>query len=231
VALAILTAALAIPDAASAQWSGSLRLESDHRFRGVTLSDGQPAWRLGAAYEHPGGAYAGASLAEVRLQPGRRSVQWLAYAGLARRSSDRLAWELGATAAHFGSDAHADYRELYAGLAGPHWNLRLYHAPDYFGRGIRTLYAEANGGTALAGPWRWFAHLGMLRTLGGSAAYDERRWRADARMGVGIEWHELELQAAWVGAQRSDAGPAASAYAGSPAPRRSTWVLGATLFF
>jgi uncharacterized protein (TIGR02001 family) len=226
-----MAAALAIPGSACAQWSGSLRLESDHRFRGITLSDGQPAWRLSAAYDHAGGAYAGVSLAEVRLQPGQRSAQWLAYAGFAQRSSDRLAWELGATRTHFTGDADHDYGELYAGLIGQHWNLRLYHAPDYFGRGIRTLYAEANGGAPLSGAWRWFAHVGTLHALGGSAAYDERRWRADARIGLAIEWRELELQAAWVGAQRGTGSAAASAYAGAPSPRRSTWTLSAALFF
>ena len=70
----------------------------------------------------------------------------------------------------------------------------------------------------------------MRHPVGQAPGYDERRWRADARIGLGLDWREFELQAGWTGAQQRSA-EAAAPYAGTPRRRRSAWVLSAAFFF
>ena len=46
---------------AHAQMSGSIGIQSDYRFRGISLTGRQPVVTLDLAYDHPSGLYAGAS--------------------------------------------------------------------------------------------------------------------------------------------------------------------------
>ena len=82
---------------AQAQFSASVGVESDHRFRGVSLSDGEPDLRLSVAYDHASGVFAGASATRVEFMLGRHSVQLLGYAGYVTRGPIDLNAEVGAT--------------------------------------------------------------------------------------------------------------------------------------
>ena len=191
--------ALFLPAAAQAQLGASVRIESDYRFRGVSLSDGRPDVHLDLAWDHASGAYAGVSATAVELERGARRAALLGYAGYARAPDAQApGWEAGLSAAHFAGAAGYDYAELYAGLIGERWNARLAYSPDYFGQGRRTLYAELNAGRALAPPWRVFAHAGALAALGGAA--DGARVRGDLRLGAAVTREAWELQLAWVAA-------------------------------
>lgn len=215
---------------ASAQWSAGVALESDHRFRGVSLSRGEPVPRLNLAWEDAQGWYAGASATTVSFDPGRRQAALLGYAGRAQRWSSQWSGEIGLSAAHFAVDADADYAEVFAGLIAPRWNARLYGSPDYFGRGRHSAYAELNGGWPLIDsattPWTIVAHAGVLRLFGHPDATG-RRSRRDLRLGlsVGVTPMGLELQLAYV--TSSSVVP----YGPAGEQRRSTWVAGANWAF
>ena len=136
-----------------------------------------------------------------------------------------LAWELGLTATHFDGDSLYDYGEVFFGLNAQRWNLRAYLSPSYFGSGVRTLYLEANGGMALIGPLRAFAHMGALRPIGQVDAADSRRTRADARAGLAIGAAAAEVRLAWVHGSRAGLYPIAYG------DHRNAWVASASWFF
>lgn len=207
---------------AAAQVGVGLRLETDYRFRGVSLSGGRPDLHLDLAWDGANGVYAGAAATSVELERGPRRGQLIGYFGLARATGS-VGWEFGATAAHFVAAGGYDYAELYAGLLGDGWNARLSFSPDYFGQGARTLYAELNAGRALLAPWRVFAHLGALGAIGGTA--DATHPRHDLRAGLGATLEAWDLQLAWVEAGRGDVYP--TLY---PARRRGL-VLSVARFF
>jgi len=50
---------LAFSGASNAQFGASLGVESDARFRGISLSGGRPDLRLSLSYDHASGVYAG----------------------------------------------------------------------------------------------------------------------------------------------------------------------------
>jgi uncharacterized protein (TIGR02001 family) len=213
---------LASAGGAAAQVGAGLTLESDYRFRGVSLSGGQPDLHLNLAWDGANGAYAGAAATSVELERGPRRGQLIGYLGVARATGG-VGWEVGASAAHFVAAAGYDYAELYAGLLAGGWNARLSFSPDYFGQGARTLYAELNADRALEAPWRVFAHLGALGAIGGAAA--STRPRYDLRVGLGATYDAWDLQLAWVEAGSGDIYP--TPY---PAKRRGL-VLSVARFF
>jgi uncharacterized protein (TIGR02001 family) len=203
----------------------SLTVESDFIFRGVSLSDGKPDASLSVDYDGASGWYAGGTVTAAEFDYGTRQAALLAYVGFARRTASGLAWEVGATGAHFAADSRYDYGEAFAGLIAQSWNARVYLSPSYFGSGVRTLYAELNGAAPLAGSWRLFAHVGALAPMSGGEPSDSQRVRLDARLGVSTTIGPAELRLAWVGATRR------GFYPTSYADPRSALVLSAACFF
>jgi len=212
------------PVLAASAWpqvGGSVSVQSDYRFRGVSLSDGKPDLRLSLAYDAPNGVYAGASATGVEFDRAPRQLELLGYAGYTWRAGAGLHWELGVTAAHFTGRTRYDYQEIFAGLLAERWSARVYYSPDYFASGVPTMYTELNGGVPLHASLRAFGHVGALNRLRGSA----QRTRVDARAGLALARDALELQLAWHGIGRDSSYPAAYDR------RRTGWVLSASYSF
>lgn len=211
---------------ARSQWGASVTAESDYRFRGVSLSNEKPDLHLSLAYDHASGWYAGAAVARVELEREQRDAQWLGYIGHARRLTAGLSTELGLVASHVGGAAHYDYAELYTGLAAERWSARLYYSPDYFGRGVQTLYTELNVNLPLGEALRAFGHAGALTRLRGLAPHGGPRTRYDVRLGLSLSATQAsQLQLAWTTTTRGGAYPA------NYARKRSAVVLSAAYFF
>jgi uncharacterized protein (TIGR02001 family) len=191
---------------ASAQVSGSLSLVSDYRFRGESLSDEQPAAQLSVAYDHPSGWYAGAFGSTIQLaNQSNRNLQVLSYAGYARRAASGLSWELGADYSVFSGLSDYDYAEVYSGIASDNVSGRIYYAPDYFGQGAGTVYAELNGARRFQNRLRLLGHIGVLRHSSANAATDgSDRSRFDVQTGVGIDLNKASIQLAWVATRNTN---------------------------
>lgn len=201
-------------------------MDSDYRFRGVTLNDNRPDARLSLSYDDPGGWYAGGTLTRVVFESDRGHAGLYAYAGYTQDWRPALRWELGAMRAAYAGDARYDYGEAYAGLIGERWSTRLYLSDSYFGTGIRTAYGEIDGGWPLDAAWRLVGHAGSLVSLSGTPVAGMSRTRIDAR--VGIAWagaDGLGAQLAWTGS--TPGGPYPSAYE----RRRSNVVLSLSYAF
>jgi len=219
---------LAFSGASNAQFGASLGVESDARFRGISLSGGRPDLRLSLSYDHASGVYAGVSATRAEFLRDRPTLQWLVDAGRAFRLSPELGGEFGftRTASVSLESRRYDYTELFAGLSGERWSARAYYAPNYFGFDQATVYIELDAHAPLTTRLRLFGHLGALSAVSGSDAGDHPRTRGDLRVGLGIGlMPSTDVQLAWVGATRG--GPYVVEYS----RRRSTWLLSALVSF
>ncbi|WP_213956624.1 MULTISPECIES: TorF family putative porin [unclassified Variovorax] len=211
--------------AAFAQVGWNIAFLSDDRYRGVSLSDGQPAVRLSVGFDAPSGWFGGASLTSVSLGQDERQLQMLGYGGFVGRLTDRLGWEAGVIAVHYTADTRYDYGEAFAGLTGERWNLRVHYAPDYFGSGARTVYTEFNVGLPLSQMTRATAHAGALVQVGGVPAAGERT-TLDGSLGLAVGRDAWEVRLEWVAGGRAPIHPIGYRRAAS-----SALVLSASLAF
>jgi uncharacterized protein (TIGR02001 family) len=219
---AIALSVLLFTTSAGAQISGSTALLSDYRYRGESLSDGRPAAQVSLAYDGEDGWYAGLLAASVRPDE-RTRAQVLAYLGIARPLRAGLSWEAGAEYAAIAGGSEYDYPQFYLGLVSERSSLRLHYARHYVGQHAAVLYAELDHSWPLGGPWHLLAHLGLLRRAG-PAGDDGGRYRGDARLGLGLDWHGYDLQLAWTVVRGSRAPyPFGDPHDGQPA--RQAWVL------
>jgi uncharacterized protein (TIGR02001 family) len=210
--------------AALAQLGGSIAVDSDYRFRGVTLSESGPTLRAAFNYDAANGCYGGASATSVEFAQGGRYVQTLGYAGCAVPIGLGRHVESGLAFLHFSGEIGYDFAEGYVGYLAERWAARIHFAPDYFGRRVSTVYAELDAHTLLDEQWRLFGHVGAIVRVAGEGG-GESRGRADLRLGVGWVTRGLDLQLAWLAASRG--GPYPAVYD----KRRSAWVASASYSF
>ena len=203
---------------AHAQVSGSVGVVSDYRYRGYSLSAGDPAVQAGVAWDGASGAYAGLFASSV--QPFRHGggALWMPYAGYARRDRHGRSWDIGVRYSHFASDDYFDYPELHVGIAFRHVAFRVHYAHDYFG-GASGAYVEIDGDVALTDRLRLLLHAGGAHALGD----DGEGTRADARIGLSWTARACDVSLAWHVVGGGEAYPY---YAPWNPDDRQGWVLG-----
>src|SRR6476619_6384734 len=182
---------LCLANAARAQASASVSLVSDDRYRGVSLSDGDPAVQAGLGFDAGWGGYVGAFVSSARLY-GLDMARWNAYGGWAGRFHDGPGWDVGVQYTGFSRASHDGYPELYAGLAGERLGLRVAYAWRYFGSDDDALYTSLDAQQPMTHRLRLLVHAGWLhpvRDADAAPAYD-------ARIGLGMQVGHLDLQLA-----------------------------------
>jgi uncharacterized protein (TIGR02001 family) len=217
-----------LPVAAHAQVSFSGSVESDYRFRGLSLSNGRPVLALAVAYDHPSGLYGGVSvLGQDTAHDGARLLGVMEYAGYAfRRTASGPSFDIGVdneTYDQYGArESSISYSEVYAGVTVGGISSHIYYSPDYFRKGAALVYASLDGAYRVNDDWRLTAHGGASTPMGYYAAGNKHE-RYDLRLGVSRQFRNLEAHVAWTGYWP---GPATS----SPASRPAV-VVGASVFF
>jgi hypothetical protein len=175
---------------------------------------------LGLAWDGAHGRYAGLQLTHSRFWGDRRSAWLQAYAGQVVGVVPGLDAEAGLRLHRFPSLRHYDFAEAFVGLLGEGWQLRLHHAPDYYGLSQRTWYLELNGRWSLAPGLAATGHAGLAAVQGAGRA------REDLRLGLSQALGEsAELQLAWVAVGRG--GPSSW----TDAPRRRQWLASLSIGF
>ena len=217
--------ALLLTGTTHAQWSAQAGAASDYVYRGVSLNDGDPAAMAALNYDGAAGWYLGGQVTQTRLH-GQRHAEplWIVDAGYAHALTSRLSWEIGATYSIFTDFTFWNYAEAFVGLSAESWNLRLYRAPNYFGRHQRSTYLEFNYAHALDERWRLLGHLGVQQvefTHGG-----DRDRTLDASLGLGAKFDRVDVQLLWVAVDRAN-----YAYPSTSPDQRRRWVLSAAYAF
>jgi uncharacterized protein (TIGR02001 family) len=192
--IGLLFAGLAAIGEVRAQVGGSVVVESDDRFRGVSINREQADLRLSLSYDFVSGGYCGLSAAAVNFS-GARGTSLLTYAGFSAPAFAALRWDAGLSQTHISGDSRRDYTEVFSGLFADRWGMRAAFAPDYYGGGLKTLYIEGDVNWPLTTLSRVAAHLGSLHSLDGGSAH-----RIDARIGTVIRIGEIGLHLAWTSA-------------------------------
>lgn len=181
---------------------------SDYRYRGISLSRGDPALQASVAYDDPSGIYGGLFLSNVQfpISP-HRQLQAVGYGGYARRLERGSSVEVGATYAAFTGPGSYDYAEAYVGIAAEPLSARVYYAPRYFGRDSGAWYVEINAAQPLTDRLRLLAHVGLLVNPGSESTYGATdREVVDGRIGVAIDVEAFTFQVSWVGVGASHTG-------------------------
>ena len=219
--------ALICADAAGDQLSGSVSAVSDYRYRGVSLTDNDPAGQGTINFDDPSGLYVGTFLSNVRFAYASGSeAQVLSFAGYVWQLPSGVSGEVGADYALFTRTHDYDHPEVYWGFASGVWSGRLYYAPRYFGGG-NAIYGELNAAQPLSDRFRIIAHGGVLLSKSGNP-YDGSGERAtfDARIGLGVDLDRFSVELSWAGLSNTR-----SAYPFGGNGRRNGPVVALTLAF
>ncbi len=118
-----------------------MAVETDYRYRGVSLSNEDPSAQATVNVDTSRGAYFGAFLADARLGPGPRSaIESMPYGGIAVRLGAAATLDAGVDYSVFRVAQRLGFAQLHVGLAGEDLAARLFNAPDYFRSGSRAAW-------------------------------------------------------------------------------------------
>ena len=166
-----------------AQVAAEVGLQNDYRFRGYSLTDGNPVGTVTLGYDDPSGIYAGGNLVGTFEDGEPDLVAVQGSVGYAVRLSSQLSVDTGISRTEYGSyvfGREVHYTEVYLGLATRNVTARVRYSPDYYRSDRETLYVEIDGGLEVAPDWFVDAHAGQLSYLGEIGPYLTRHtydWR------------------------------------------------------
>jgi len=181
------TSAVASPG--QAQVGAVASVFSDDRFRGISLSDGQPVGILDLSYDAQSGLYGAVSgSVVVTRDEGLKALGVALNGGYAKRFRTGLTADVGIVHSRFSSysglASGRSYSEVYAGLSGKLIGARVSISPNYVGVVRWTLHGEVDGHVDLTPKLQLDGALGLLVPLQRSDYSPESRAQMDARIGL-----------------------------------------------
>jgi uncharacterized protein (TIGR02001 family) len=197
--------ALACASPAAAQFSGSISLRSDDRFRGHSLSQGRPTMALDLSYDHPSGFYA--SVVVRGMLPRHEGPQLLAIEeniGFVRQIKPNVSIDLGVTnsaySKYYNGFHNTHYQEYYIGILTKNLSAHIHYSPRYFGiHDYPTLYGDVDGAIPLTEKWRLTGHVGVLEQVGGPTLGPNGRTHYDYRVGTAVRLGAFDFLVEWTG--------------------------------
>jgi uncharacterized protein (TIGR02001 family) len=211
---------------AQTDFSGSVALQSDYRYRGQSLGDGRPVPQLTLNLDGVSGWYGGLFASGSSIGD-RDGAKLQGYAGYALRLASGWSVEAGCSRSTYTQLHATDFNECYVGASGERLTTRLYYSPRYFGYAARTLYGDVNLFYPLHPSVNLIAHAGLMHTLRGMA------WpgipansRYDLKLGASIPLGNWTVQLAREQTQNDNI-----RYLHYPPPSTRAWVLSTTYSF
>jgi uncharacterized protein (TIGR02001 family) len=201
----LFAAALLFTSPAAAQVGTSISIFSDDRFRGYSLSGGQPVGIVDLSYDAPDGFYAALSGSAVATRhDGLQPLEVELNGGYAKRLSSGLTTDFGIVHSNYSEyssrKSAKSYTEAYAGLAGKVLSSRISVSPDYLQRGAWTVYGEVDANLPAGKRLRVTGHIGILAPLDGRGySGDTLRPELDWRLGLARDVGPVTLSVAWTG--------------------------------
>jgi len=186
-----------------AQVSGDITLQSDYRLRGHSISSGDPVAMLDLSYDHPSGLYLNGSVIGVLREGDAALLETVGGIGYAKRLTPTLSLDGGFSRTEYrdayGLDYPVDYNEVYVGLYGRNVSGHLYYSPDYYYRGVRTLYGELETSKELTNKLRLSAHGGVLDYVDMPAGWPRPKTQYDWRLAASRQLGPVDFRAALTG--------------------------------
>jgi uncharacterized protein (TIGR02001 family) len=222
--LLVSLAALAVASPASAQVGAVISAFSDARFRGVSVSGGNPVAMVDLSHDNPGGAYFAASGTAVFTADEVKPLSLQLNAGYAKDLRPGLTFDVGVLQSNYSrysTTIHgSSYTEVYAGLTRKTLTARLHLSPHYFEAGAWTVYGELDHSLSLTRRLSLNSHVGVLAPIRGRG---DTRGQVDWRIGLDRQIGRFALHAAFTGAR------GVRSYEGRHARSSSALVFGASL--
>ena len=185
---------------ASAQVVASVTLSNDVRFRGRSITDGEPAITADIGYDDRSGVYVAASATMALSGDGPEFVNFQENLGFAHRLGSGLTIDLGIVRSdytqYYSGGRKAHFTEFYAGFRANRVTAYLRYSPDYFRPGVETLYGEINATIEPAQQWRLIAHAGALVQLAGPLPPEGDGVGYDWKLGLARDAGAFEFQLA-----------------------------------
>ena len=202
-ALALLAFQLCLANARASELSGVATLTSEYIYRGLTMSDGNPAAQLGIDYEHDTGLFAGAwaSTVDLRSALGKRDLELVYYAGYHYQSQAQLTATVTLLRYTYPSQTGAhgyNYNEVLVSLGFlEHYSIELGYTNSLYGLNRVARHWELRSEWPVASAWVIGAGLGandmsdagvsryLYWDIGASARF--------SRLTVDLRWFDNEL--------------------------------------
>jgi uncharacterized protein (TIGR02001 family) len=184
---------------AAAQISGSVSVESDDRFRGYSLSNGQPIATAQLSYDRSSGLYLNGAITGLARHDRPDLLGYEVNLGFARRLTPTISVDMGLAHSinryrYLGAGYSASYDEAYVGATTHDVSARISYSPHYFQNCVSTLYGELDAGVQPAAKWRLSGHLGALTYLT-APPYFEHRARYDWSLSASRELADFAVHA------------------------------------
>jgi uncharacterized protein (TIGR02001 family) len=192
--IAVSAALLAVAGAASAgSFSVTPTITSDYDWRGVSQSDEDPAFQLGATYALDSGFYVGAWGSNIDWGPGDPNVEIDLYAGFAGGDAEEsVGFDVGVLHYRYPGAKSANFTELYAGLSKGYFSAKLWYSWEFGGSDEDGLYLEGNATYPLPQDFSLLAHVGYSD----SNYYPDNY--VDYSVGVGKAFGNIDLAVKYV---------------------------------
>jgi uncharacterized protein (TIGR02001 family) len=228
--LGILGLSFAFSSPAHAQVSGAITIQNDDRFRGRSVSEGEPVAIASAGYDDQSGVYTGGSVAVTTNGDGIGVLRASAHIGYVQNIDRNVSLDTGAvinryTNRYSGPDTQT-FAEFYGGVSVGDLAFYAWYSPSYLDAGLDTLYLEANAVRDLGSGFRANARIGVLQRLAGQGSFGGRNTRYDAQVGLTKDFDRLSLSVTL-----GTAGPSSGTYFEGPWQGRDSIVVAATHSF
>lgn len=215
---------------AHAQLSGTVAVQNDDRFRGRSVSNGEPVAIASANYDHESGISVSGSAVGTTNGSGAGLLRTFGHVGYARSLGDQLAVDGGlvvnAYTDRYSSGRSQTFAEIFGGVTWGQVALHASYSPRYLDAGLETLYVEANGARDLGSGFRATAHAGLLRRLSGDGSLGGANSRWDAQIGLTKDFDRLSV---YVNA--ASAGSGRGTYFNGPWQGRNSIIIGVSRSF
>jgi uncharacterized protein (TIGR02001 family) len=159
--IAVAGALLAVAGAANAGFTVTPTITSDYDFRGLTQTDKDPAFQLGATYAFENGFYAGVWGSNVDFGAGDPNVELDYSVGFTGGdASETFGYDIGAVYYTYVNAGSGNTLEVYAGLSKDWFSAKLWIAPEVANSSDSAVYVEANAAYPLPQDFQLLGHVG-----------------------------------------------------------------------
>lgn len=215
---------------ALAQVSGTLAVQNDDRFRGRSVSEGEPVAIASVVYDDESGVSVGASAVATTNGDGVGLLRASGHVGYAHSLGRNVAVD-GGVVVHTYTDRYSSGRsqtfaEAYGGVTFGQVAIHASYSPSYLDAGLETLYLQANAVQDLGSGFRVTARAGVLKRLSGEGSFGGANTRWDAQVGLTKDFDRMSIFL-----NLSTAGSRRGTYFDGPWQGRDAVVLGVSRSF
>ena len=180
-----------------AQASATVTVQNDDRFRGRSVSRGEPVAILSLSYDMESGVYVGGSAAATTNGPGVGLLRGSAHVGYATFIGPNVSIDGGAVfnaySDRYSGGGSQDFAEVFAGISAGDFAFYAWYSPSYLDQNLETLYLETNAVKDLGDGFRANARFGLLTRLSGDATFSGASTRYDTQIGLTKDFKALSL--------------------------------------